>query len=174
MKRIGLVLVLALSTSAFAEPANKVALTGADARALTLGLKLAGIAAVKVGDDLSYATAGVSCTTTEGGVTEDGLEVTSCQAAKALTGAPAAILSNALATALGSRGLPSEAHMSKTTITVASIACRITPDAKAPKSIDRFGCEVGLRQPLPTAITPKKKPIKDIVQPVRMEKQERQ
>jgi len=166
MNRISFVVVLALSTSAAADPTNAVGLTGADARALTLGLKLAGIAS----KDHAYTVTKVSCTTTDGSVLEDGLESTSCQVGKSLSSAQSAILNNAINAALGSKGLPSDDHMSKTTITVASISCRIGPDDKAPKSVDRFSCDVGLRES--RVITPKKMKIKDLVQPVKIEKQE--
>lgn len=170
MIRICLVLVLALSASASADPANAVTLMGADARALTHGLKLAGVA-VK---DHGYVVTNVSCTTTDGSVLEDGLESTSCQTGtgKTMTAAQSTLLDNAITAALSSKGLPSDDHMSKTTITVASIACRIGADEKAAKTVDRFTCDVGLRQSL--VITPKKVKIKDLVQPVKMEKQEKE
>jgi hypothetical protein len=169
MNRISLAVVLALSASASADPTNAVTLTGADARALTHGLKLAGIP-VK---DHGYVVTKVSCTTTDGSVLEDGLESTSCQTAtgKAMSAAQSALLGNAITTALSSKGLPSDDHMSKTTITVGSIDCRIAADDKAAKTVDRFTCDVGLRESL--VFTPKKVKIKDIVQPVKIEKQEK-
>lgn len=70
---------------------------------------------------------------------------------------------------LGSKGLPSEGHLSKTTITVGAITCTIKSDAKVAKTIDRFGCVAMFD----AQITPKKVKAKDIVQPVKIEKIEK-
>lgn len=151
-------LLSAISATALAKPVSvpspkpvpinpgKVKLTGADARALTAGLKLAGIAPKKTGETSVYAVTQLSCTSTDGSVTEDGLGTTSCQGAagKSMPAAESALLDEAVTKALGGKGLTSDDHMSKSTITVASITCTIGSDTKAPKTADRFSCDAVL------------------------------
>lgn len=127
--------------------AAKVTLTGPEARTLTGALKLAGVASKKAAGGVVYAVTKLSCTTTDGSVLEDGLASTKCQAGagKAMSAVQSAVLDTAVSATLGSKGLAMDDHMSKSTYVVESIACTIGPDAKAPKSIDRFSCAVTLR-----------------------------
>ncbi len=153
-----ILLLSAISATALAKPVSvpapkpvpvnpgKVKLTGPDARALTAGLKLAGVAPKKTGDTVVYAVTQLSCTSTDGSVTADGLGTTSCQGAagKSMPAAESSLLADAITKAFGGKGLTSDDHTSKSTITVASITCTIASDAKAPKTADRFSCDAVL------------------------------
>ncbi len=147
-------IVILGATAAIAEPVappakpsdGKVALTGAAARDLTLGLKLAGIPGKKTAGSVIYTASKLECTSKDGGNLEDGLDETRCRTAAAatLTSAQSAVLQTALTAALTSHGLEAQGHAGSSTITVATIACKIAPDGKAAKTADRFSCGVSI------------------------------
>ncbi len=129
-----------------ATPSGKVALTGAAARDLTLGLKLAGVPSKKTAGAAIYTASKIECSSMDGGNLEDGLDDTRCHTAATatMTSAQSAVLQTALTAALAAHGLEAQGHAGSSTITVATIACKILPDGKAAKTADRFSCGVSI------------------------------
>jgi hypothetical protein len=126
MKTKTILMVLALSASAFAQPATPPAprptetakLTGDKAKQLMLALKVASIKPVKAKPVWTWTVKKLSCHSAD--ASDDGLLDFDCQVdSKTLRGAPALVLHERMVAA----GVPVDEGMSQTHLSVESVSC---------------------------------------------------
>ena len=155
MMKLPLVGLVLASTTALAAPPTTA--TGDKAAQLVRALKYAGVKPTTAKGFRAFDTASIHCWSSNEGTDEE-LGDYACTVDKLKIKDATAYL---LQTALEAAGVESTDHMSQHTTDAGGLTCHV--DA-AKQGGERFSCRWGV------AITPKK-PVKEIVQPVKIEKQ---